>query len=303
MSSVDPANALLLLDKPTGCTSRELVNDVQRKLNVRRAGHGGTLDRFASGLMLIFTGRFTRLSRYYLESDKEYIARLRLGQETDTCDPEGEVVFQRDGVLPGREDIIKALNDFRGTIEQVPPLYSALKVKGRRASDRVRGGEDLHLEPREVTVHDLDLMEYDSSSGECVLGVKCSKGTYIRSLARDMGRRLECGAFLTGLRRVASGYFHVDSACSPDDLPIKMGRGECLISPGRALDHLGAVVVNENGEKRVRNGSFFSREEVLEFLPREEKPFRVLNEKKNLIAIAEVDGEKWHIRYHGVFNS
>jgi tRNA pseudouridine55 synthase len=302
VNPVDPANALLLLDKPAGCTSRELVNDVQKRLGIRRAGHGGTLDRFASGLMLVFTGRFTRLSRYFLESDKEYLARLRLGRETDTCDPEGEVVYKWDRALPKKEDIIQALHSFRGTIEQVPPLYSAVKVKGKRASDRVRKGETLQLEPREITIYDLELVEYEPSTGESLLRVRCSKGTYIRSLARDLGRQLECGAFLRDLRRIASGHFHVDSACTLENLPVEKGEAECLVAPARALDHLGTVVVTGEGRERVRNGSPFSREEVIEHLPVKGQPCRVLDEEKNLIAIAEVDGEKWQIAYHGVFN-
>jgi tRNA pseudouridine55 synthase len=206
-------DGLVLLDKPAGRTSFEALSPVKRALETGKVGHAGTLDRFATGLLIVLTGKLTRLNRVFTDLEKHYTARVRFGEETDTLDPEGEVTSR--GPVPGEAALREAVESFVGEIEQVPPAYSAIHVGGTRAYERVRRGETLTIEPRRVVVHGVSVRSF--GDGEAVLDIRCGSGTYVRSLARDIARHLGTVAHVRELRRTAIGGFDVDEAVSPDD--------------------------------------------------------------------------------------
>ncbi len=216
------AIGILLLDKPSGPTSHDMVNAVRRGTGERRVGHAGTLDPLASGLLVICLGPATRLSEYLTQKDKCYRARVRLGQTTGTYDADSPVVAESPA-LPERPAVEAALASFRGSQLQRPPQFSAIRRGGRRAYELARRGEAIELEPRPITVFSLELVGWQPP--ECELEVQCSAGTYIRSLAHDLGQALECGAHLVGLRRTASGAFRVDDAVPLSKLKLAFGEG------------------------------------------------------------------------------
>lgn len=198
-----------VIDKPSGLTSYSLLGKVSRKLGPKvKAGHAGTLDSFASGVLVCLFGRYTRMSDFFMGTAKSYDALIGFGSETDTLDPEGHVIAS--APVPGLHELQSALPGFLGQIMQVPPAYSALHVDGERAYSRVRKGQEVVLPPRPVTIHRLELNSFED--GKALVSVDCSKGTYIRSLARDLA--LACGSrgHLLALRRTASGPFSLNSA-------------------------------------------------------------------------------------------
>ncbi len=198
-----------VIDKPTGLTSYSLLGKISRKLGPRvKAGHAGTLDSFASGVLVCLFGRYTRMSDFFMATTKSYEALMVFGSETATLDPEGHEIAR--APVPTLYDLQSALPSFLGGIMQVPPVYSALHVGGERAYERVRKGQEVVLPPRSVTIHRLELKSFED--GKALVSVDCSKGTYIRSLARDIA--LECGSrgHLLALRRTASGPFHLAGA-------------------------------------------------------------------------------------------
>jgi tRNA pseudouridine55 synthase len=207
-------SGVLVVDKPVGLTSHDVVQIIRRGTTIRRAGHTGTLDPRASGVLVILIGPAVRLSEYVSASDKRYQATIRLGASTDTYDAEGEYI---EPIQPSvsvqditEEQFQDALMQFVGEIKQVPPPYSAVKVQGRKAYEIARNGEEVELEPRTINVYSLDLLEW--SPPEAVVDVFCSSGTYVRSLANDLGKALGCGAHLVGLRRTKSGRFTLRDA-------------------------------------------------------------------------------------------
>lgn len=203
-------SGVLVVDKPVGLTSHDVVQIIRRGTGIRRAGHTGTLDPRASGVLVVLIGPAVRLSEYVSASDKRYQATLRLGSSTDTYDAEGNIT----GVAPWEgiteEDFNEVLQKFVGEIEQIPPPYSAIKVKGKKAYESARQGEEIDLEPRIINVYSLEILEW--APPEVVVDVYCSSGTYVRSLANDMGKELGCGAHLIGLRRTKSGRFTLRDA-------------------------------------------------------------------------------------------
>jgi tRNA pseudouridine55 synthase len=207
-------HGVLLLDKPVGVTSNAALQRVRRLLQARRAGHTGTLDPMASGLLVLCFGEATKFAAGMLDADKAYVARVRLGVTTSTGDAEGEITSRRD-VRVSREQIDAALHGFRGEVEQVPPMHSALKHRGRPLYSYARKGEAVERAPRKVAIRELVL---DRLEGEDLdLSVVCSKGTYVRTLAEDIGEALGCGAHLAGLRRTAIGPFTIGQATAIED--------------------------------------------------------------------------------------
>lgn len=205
-------DGVLLLDKPEGLSSNHALQRARRALDARKAGHTGTLDPFATGLLVCCFGRATKLSSSMLEADKAYEATVLFGQETDSGDLTGVITQQAPAdfaaVEPQQLELV--LPQFRGTIEQIPPMYSALKRDGKPLYEYARQGIELERAPREITIHQLDIMECDERSAR--LFVRCSKGTYIRTLAQDIGRALGCYAHLTALRRTELGPFSISAA-------------------------------------------------------------------------------------------
>jgi tRNA pseudouridine55 synthase len=244
---------LLLLDKPAGRTSFEALGPVKRALASGKVGHAGTLDRFATGLLVVLTGKLTRLIRVFSDLDKRYIARIYFGVETETLDPEGAVTAR--GPAPDGDRLREIAGEFVGEIEQVPPAYSAVHVDGRRAYQRVRGGEQVTLDARRVNVRSIEVSEYDPP--EAVLDIRCGSGTYVRSLARDIAERLGTVAHVTELRRTAIGPFGVDEAVSPDEIVATRDMVDASTFADR-LDGLQRVTIEDALVGRVAHGAVLS---------------------------------------------
>ena len=208
-------DGVLLLDKAAGVTSNQALQHAKRLLFARKAGHTGSLDPMATGLLPLCFGEATKLSRFILDSDKRYAAVIRLGATTTTYDTEGEVVERRP-VAVKRGELERLLGEFRGEIEQKPPMYSAIKREGRRLYELARAGIVIERESRRVVIRQIDLIAFDRD--QVTLDIVCSKGTYVRSLAHDLGQRLGCGAHLAELRRLAVGSLTLDRAVSLDEL-------------------------------------------------------------------------------------
>lgn len=250
---MEAQGGLLLLDKPVGPTSHDVVSKVRRAAGLRRVGHAGTLDPFASGLLFLLLGPATRLSEYFLGLDKTYLATARLGMETTTCDPEGEVAEEsQEWQGLDRQRVEDALATFRGGILQVPPVYSAKKIRGEAAHRRVRRGEAVTLREVPVTVYEIRLLEMALPLVRFQL--RCSSGTYVRSLARDLGRKLGVGGYLTELRRTRIGSVSVEEALPLSALEEEPSWKEEIIPPARALSHLPSVFVDSEEAGRLRQG-------------------------------------------------
>jgi tRNA pseudouridine55 synthase len=260
MSGQDRKNAIsgvLVVDKPVGMTSHDVVQIIRRGTGIRRAGHTGTLDPRASGVLVVLVGPAVRLSEYVSASDKRYQAIIRLGNATDTYDAEGAFVRQEDErVAEITEEQFEAeLKKFEGEIEQVPPPYSAVKVHGRKAYEMARKGEEVELEPRLIQVHHLEVLEW--ASPEVVVDVHCSSGTYIRSLANDLGEVLGCGAYLVGLRRTKNGRFTLRDSVPLRKLKEAFEAGnwyQYLIPAAESLADWDAVELSPDEVEAVRHG-------------------------------------------------
>jgi tRNA pseudouridine55 synthase len=233
--------AVLLVDKPAGPTSFDCVARVRGALGGRRVkvGHAGTLDPFATGLLALLVGRATRLAPYLVGLDKRYRAVVQFGVRSDTGDPEG-VLEPGDGPLPAAAVLALACARFVGTIEQVPPTTSAIKVGGQRAYALARAGQEVEMAPREVLIHALEVVSHDVESGRAVLDIDCSKGTYVRALARDLGEALGCGAYCAELRRLAIGHLAVEHAGALGDVAADPLAGAWRMRCSDALAHLPA---------------------------------------------------------------
>jgi tRNA pseudouridine55 synthase len=199
----------MLLDKPVGLTSNQALQTVKRLLNACKAGHSGSLDPIATGLLPLFFGEATKLTQFLLNADKRYWTVFRLGASTTTYDSEGEATATRP-VSAGRRDIERALDRFRGEIEQIPPMYSAIKHQGEALYKLARAGVEIERAPRHVTIHEIKLVRLENDL--LTLEIACSKGTYVRSLAHDLGEALGCGAHVAQLRRLSIGHVGIDKA-------------------------------------------------------------------------------------------
>lgn len=243
--------SILLIAKESGMTSFRALREIKRTLG-KKVGHAGTLDSFAQGLLVVLTGSLTRLNPLFMNLDKRYHAQIRFGLETDTLDPDGEVI--RTAAPPTLEKIKEAIPQFCGVIEQAPPAYSAVHVEGKRASDRVRSGEEVEMKTREVCVHRFDLLSYED--GLLAADIHVSKGTYIRSLARDLGRTTGSAAHLESLTRTAIGPYRLEeaqSASSGEALDTSLERSEeyLLRLPG-----MGRVTCSPGELERMVHGQY-----------------------------------------------
>lgn len=253
MSKTENASLFGFLNiyKPKGLTSHDVVARLRKITKVRQIGHTGTLDPFATGVLPICIGKATRLIEY-LDDDKEYLATVQFGKNTTTYDLEGEITATFDKKIT-EEDVKNALKDFEGEISQIPPIYSAIKVNGKKLYDYARQGQDIEIKPRKVTISKIELKEFDKTSQSAKITVACSKGTYIRSIAYDLGAKLGCGGYLTALERIQAGKFQVNTAIKLEDLTEVSQIVENLINP---LDMLNIPIHNlsENERERVSHG-------------------------------------------------
>ncbi len=276
-------SGVLVIDKPVGLTSHEVVQIIRRGTNIRRAGHTGTLDPRASGVLVVLIGPAVRLSEYVSASDKRYQAVIQLGTSTDTYDADGQILATN-LVNISEDEFEEALQSFVGEIEQVPPPYSAVKVKGRKAYDMARKGEDVDLAPRKITVYSLELLEW--APPEVVIDVYCSSGTYIRSLANDLGKMLGCGAHLVGLRRTKSGRFTLRDAAPLRKLREAFDNGtwyQYLIPAAEALSDWPAIELSQEKIEAVRHGHRVPAEAGIG------KMARGISEQGELVALMEYD--------------
>jgi len=293
-------NAVLVIHKPAGPTSFDVVRRVKALLHVSRAGHTGTLDPIATGVLPICLEKATKIAGFIAEGDKEYEAVIRLGQETDTQDSCGKVTAERE--VPPLSSVLleSALTKFRGNVEQVPPMYSALKREGKRLYELAREGKEIERQPRSVAVHRLLLRDF--SSNELRVTLRCSKGFFVRSLASDLGRELGCGGHLKALRRTATGPF-TEKMSVRLELVIELSKSEAgredlnkaLIPMSEALNDWPAVRVGASEAQRVARGLPIATDAAPGRL-------RILDASGDLLAIAEVGAEQ-RIRYLRVLAS
>ncbi|MCD6319429.1 MAG: tRNA pseudouridine(55) synthase TruB [Candidatus Desulfofervidaceae bacterium] len=274
-------SGILLIDKPAGITSFGVVRKIKKWLRVKKIGHGGTLDPLATGVLPIFVNKATKIAQFFLDMDKKYVVTMRLGLETDTQDIEGNVVRATEDFNISLDMLKKEIGRFKGKIKQVPPPYSAVKVRGIPLYKWTRRGFKIDCPPREVEIYELNITHFQPP--EVDFEVTCSKGTYIRTLCADIGKRLGCGACLARLRRLKTGPFSVDNAISLEFLheAVKAKRWEdYLMNINQALAHLGAVVLDEKQEKQIKQGKFILWSDKLT-----NGLIRGLNKENELVAI------------------
>jgi tRNA pseudouridine55 synthase len=277
-------SGVLVVDKPVGLTSHDVVQIIRRGTNIRRAGHTGTLDPRASGVLVVLIGPAVRLSEYVSASDKRYQATVHLGSTTDTFDAEGRITSSASVENISEEQFEDALQQFIGEIQQVPPPYSAVKVQGRKAYERAREGEEIELEPRTIHVYSLELLEWNPP--EAVIDVFCSSGTYVRSLANDLGTALGCGAHLVGLRRTKSGRFTLRDAVSLRRLQESFHVGDWykyLIPAAEALGDWEMVELDGDQVELIRHGHRVPAE------PGSTGWVRGISQQGDLVALLELD--------------
>ncbi len=288
-------SGVLIVDKPIGMTSHQVVQVIRRGTRIKRAGHTGTLDPRASGVLVILVGPAVRLSQYISAEDKRYQATIKLGEKTDTYDGEGKITGTSE-VDVTHAQFEKALKEFVGEIEQVPPPYSAVKVKGKHAYDLARKGEEVKLEPRLINVHSLDLLEWNPP--EAVIDIHCSSGTYVRSLAYDLGEMLGCGAYLTGLRRIKSGRFTLRNSVPLRKLTEAFEANswyQYLIPAAEALSDWPSITLSNEEVELVKHGHRIPREEGPEVM------VRAITEQGELVALMQFDPEIKEFQPHKVF--
>lgn len=279
-------DGVLVVDKPAGPTSHDIVDRARHVLETRRVGHTGTLDPFATGVLVLCVGRATRLARFLAAGEKTYRASVRLGFATTTDDLTGEPLDAPRAVAVDTDALREALAALVGSFDQVPPAFSARQVGGRRLYELARRGEAVARAATPVTVHALDLVSRGPDTIE--LELRCSAGTYVRALARDLGERLGTGAHLVALRRTRSGGFDLGQAVAGDDLA---GAADRLIPLSRLLPELPAATVGEEGRRRIGHGRELAPEHVLSGFPEAAVArVRLLDERGELLALAVARG-------------
>ncbi len=284
-------DGVLVVDKPPGIGSTDVVRVVRRAAGQRRVGHTGTLDPAATGVLVVCLGRATRLVRFLQAGRKTYLADMVLGVETSTQDADGEVVAERSAADVTEERFCEVLTSYAGTIEQVPPMVSAVKVDGERLYDKARRGEEVERDPRTVQIHEIVLESFaaateDSERAHASFLVSCSSGTYVRTLAHDIGAELGCGGSLTGLRRLANGAFTVEDAVSLDEVERRGTDGtldEVLLSKREALRGMPTVEVDADQAADVATGRSLPARDT-------DGPFAVVRADRLLAVYADADG-------------
>ena len=272
-------DGIVIVDKPRDWTSQDVTARLRRVFNTRRIGHGGTLDPMATGVLPVFVGRATRGVEFFEHAEKTYETVLRLGLTTDTEDITG-TVLTRSEVFFNDEQLEKTLNAFRGEIMQVPPMYSALKVNGQKLCDLARKGKTVERQPRPITIYELQLLERGENTLR--LRVRCSKGTYIRTLCKDIGEALGCGGCMESLRRVSAGEYTIAEAVPLQELLDTVEPETYLRGVDTMFRNYPAVTLTANQEKRCRNGNTFSVK-----LP--EGTYRAYSQSGEFLMLAKVE--------------
>ena len=243
----------LNIDKPQKMTSHDVVSKLRKLTGIKRIGHAGTLDPFATGVLPIAIGNATKLIQY-LKDDKKYIATVQFGKNTSTYDIEGEVTEEFSKKI-NENEVEESLEAFKGEILQIPPKYSAIKVNGKKLYDYARAGQDVEIKPRKVIIYDIRLVKFDFAEQKAVIEVSCSKGTYIRSIAYDLGKNLCCGGYLSDLKRTQAGIFNIDKSVSLNSLQNKEQVLHNLIKSAEIFD-FPTYELSDKEVQRVIHGNF-----------------------------------------------
>lgn len=249
-------NGIIVINKPVGKTSHDMVYFVRRLTGIKKVGHTGTLDPAATGVLPICIGNATKVCELLTNADKEYRVSFVLGMTTDTLDADGEVLTDQP-VLVNEEEIADTIKSFVGEIAQVPPMYSAVKINGKKLYELARAGVAVERKERHVTINSIDILDIDMESFTVTMDVECSKGTYIRTLCDDIGMKLGCGAFVSRLERRKSGIFTIENSFSTDELLKIKDEGrldEVLMPPDSLFSSFPELVMSEKEEKKVKNG-------------------------------------------------
>lgn len=292
---------IICLDKQEHMTSFSTVARARRIVGEKKAGHAGTLDPMATGILPVLFGGATRFMEFLPVHDKGYRARIQLGMTTDTLDTTG-TVLTRSGVRVSKAQVEQALGAFRGDILQVPPMYSALSKNGVRLYELARRGEEVERQARPVTIYRLELTEFDGQTQECTLNVLCSKGTYIRSLADDLGRMLGCGAVMSGLRRTYAVGFSLEDCVTLDTLSELAQQGklsQCMIPLERALAAYPSLSVTQAQAVRFANGGALDADR-LRFAEKRDGLFRVYSPDERFLGLGELLPEERELKVRRV---
>ena len=296
---------ILNINKPTGWSSFQAVSFVRRYTGLRRVGHAGTLDPLATGVLLVCLGQAVKISRHLMELPKKYRTEVTLGKATDTYDAAGRIVDEGDPSLVNEAQLLRELSGFVGDISQVPPPYSAVKRGGRRSYKCARAGRPLTLAPRRVNVHTIHLITYEPPA--LTIEIVCSKGTYVRSIAHELGQKLGCGAYVSDLVRVGIGPFTISGSISADELnrAFKASDWRQLLLPIDAgLGHLPAVTLDTDEANNVRHGRSVKVSAQTLPVPNGESPklWRSYGPDGALLSLLQLDGEKMMWQPKTVFN-
>ena len=272
-------NGIVIVDKPQGWTSQDVTARLRRVFNTRRIGHGGTLDPMATGVLPVFVGRATRGVEFFEHAEKTYETVLRLGLCTDTEDITGTILEEKPVALTEAE-VLAILPQFRGEILQVPPMYSALKVNGQKLCDLARKGREVERQSRPITIHELTFLGMEGS--DVRLRVRCSKGTYIRTLCKDIGAALGCGGCMAALRRVSAGEYTIEESVPLQTLLETEAPETFLRQVDTMFRNHPAVTLTEKQEARCRNGNSFS-------ITLPDDTYRVYGKNGEFLALSKVD--------------
>ena len=248
-------DGIVIVDKPQDWTSQDVVSKLRGVFQTRRIGHGGTLDPMATGVLPVFVGRATRGVEFFEHAEKTYEAVLRLGLHTDTEDITGTVLAEKEVNITA-EQFLSVLENFRGQIQQIPPMYSAIKVNGQKLCDLARKGREVERQPRTITIHKLECLEFTGTTARLL--VHCSKGTYIRTLCKDIGESLGCGGCMESLRRVTAGEYTIENAVPLQTLIDSEAPEKYLLPVDSMFANYPAVTLTEKQEKCCRNGVAFT---------------------------------------------
>lgn len=278
---------ILIIDKPEDWTSHDVVAKLRGVFKEKRIGHAGTLDPMATGVLPIFLGRATRVVEFATEGQKEYVAGLRLGEVTDTQDITGSVLKKQE-VNSSEETLLSAFPDFLGDIQQIPPMYSAIKIKGKKLYELARKGQEIERPPRNITISKLELLPEKNKYNDPLLLVECSKGTYIRTLCHDLGEKLGCGGTMSSLRRTKAAGFSLEDSFSLEEV-VNHSDPKSLLLPVDSYFQQPTFVVEPWQEQKLRNGTAFLLDKNQKV---ESGDYRVYSDKKEFLAICQVNENK-----------
>ena len=272
-------NGIVIIDKPEGWTSQDVVSKLRGVFQTRRIGHGGTLDPMATGVLPVFVGRATRGVEFFEHAEKTYEAVLRLGITTDTEDISGTVLEEKE-VTVTESAFLASLDGFRGEIQQIPPMYSAIKINGQKLCDLARKGREVERKPRTITIHKLECLEFTGNTARLL--VHCSKGTYIRTLCKDIGVALGCGGCMESLRRVSAGEYTIENSVPLAQVVASEHPEQFLLAVDSMFLNYPAVTLTEKQEKRCRNGNSFS-------ITLESGTYRAYSQAGDFLMLAKVE--------------